>query len=266
MTRSSHTYRELAAEYESTEDYRMWHSERLDRAFAMTLLGEQDMYVSLRDEEVKEDIKRPRIFSMMMEDHFIVEGMLAVPQECGITISKLVGYLGLNTDSMPVCMARRGTKDIVFTLSDCVFCESEKSMSIYIPMTFVRKVYYDLKEKDITCFLPAKVRRVPYYRANSTYILSKDKPLLPNVPTRPVTGDHQPMHQDGYTRYGVVNATIYISLEPQRTFSKSGYGGDRILNHNARSICISVLSVESQSKTVCNDVAEYTSNGSSNSI
>jgi hypothetical protein len=264
MTQSSHTYREFFSEYESTEDYRMWNSERLDDECAMVMFNQEDIYISMTTDTIPQGLSEPSTIFMRQEDEFVAEGMVTVPDLCKDTIERLTNGIDLDSDSMVVCMSRYGAKDLVFTLPGCVLCSSGQRQDVYIPMNFITKIYYDLSAKYIQCNLPKEVRRMPYYRSTIHENVSIQPELL--YIRRRITPDHQPMYSDGHQTYSIVSATIYVSLEPRRSLSDSDYGTGKIVSHNSRRIHVSVLAIGSYATMKRNNVAGYTSHGGSTTI
>lgn len=266
MSRSSYTYRDHAIEYQNTYEYTLWHGEQLSPIWSMRLFGEPNASISLSSDEVHEELERPRVFSTQQSDTFIAEGMIVVPDRCKETVSKIISMLDLDIDTMPVVMGSPGTKDIVFTMNDCVLCKSGSSTDVYIPMSFLKKVQVDLKDRSIETHLSGTMRKMPYYKTTTapSFVLSTFDQVA--MQTRNITRDHRPMYDDGHKKYTMVNATLCILLQPQRSITETGYGGDSIINHGKRSIHVLVFAINSLGIGNRNDVAGYTSDGSNTPI
>lgn len=264
---SSYTYRDHAIEYESTEDYNLWDCEKLDNSYAIEHFNHASLRISLSDQKRPSTLLTPRSFAMEQSDDFIMEPMLTLPSSCSNSIDKLLGGITTEPDSMCVCAAMYGNKNIVFKLSNCILCVSDTNTGIYVPTSFIRKIKEDLSFRDMQCSSPGLRKTLPFYNIIPTSnVISQSQCISTGSKKRRVTTDHEPMFSDGFTHYSMIEACVYVTIVPRRSVEESDYGNGPITFHGRRQIKIYAMSISKQQSKSRNSVAVFTTDGYDSAI
>lgn len=269
---SSYTYRDYAVEYEATEDYNLWDCEYLNNEYSIEKFNEKDLRISLFDISLSDRkdhsiLPSPRLFLIEQSDDFVMEPMLTSALSCTESISRLLGDIHIEPDSISICAATYGLKNMIFRLPNCILCTSADKSKIYVPTSFVRKIKEDLSFRDIYCVCPGLKKTAPFYGTILTDNVLKDCETIGYaVKGHKVTSDHEPMYSDGFSHYTMIEACIYVTLIPRRTIGKSDYGNGPITFHGKRQIKIYALSISEQPSALRNHVALFTSNGDDSKI